>query len=59
MFKAEVKYTPDHVKSGWVVCRRDKYTAELKYFEYHESKERAYEVAQELDDGVVLESVEE
>lgn len=59
MFVAQVKYTPDNVKNGWVVARRDKYTAELKFYEFCESEERAYDLAQELDDGVVLESVTE
>ena len=59
IFKATVKFTPDNVKSGWIVAQRDKYTAELKYYDSFESEERAYDVAQELDDGVVLESVAE
>lgn len=59
MFKATVKFTPEDVKSGWIVAQRDKYTAELKYYDYYEEEERAYDVAQELDDGVVLESVAE
>lgn len=54
MLKAKVKNTPPDVKT-WVVARRDSYTAELWYYESHETEERAYEVAQELDDGVVLE----
>jgi len=59
MFVAKIKNTPKVVKSGWVVARRDDFTAELWYYGTYDTEERAYEVAQELDNGVVLESVTE
>ena len=59
MMKATVKNTPADVKTGWVVARRDSYTAELWYYGNYETEKRAYDVAQELDDGVVLERTDE
>jgi len=56
MFEAKVKNTPTDVKK-WVVARRDWYTAELYYHDSYDEEERAYDVAQELDDGVVVENV--
>ena len=58
-FSAKVKNTPKDVKSGWVVARRDDFTAELWYYGTYKTEQRAYDVAQELDNGVVLESVVE
>ncbi len=58
MFKATVKFTPENVKQ-WVVARRNYYTAELEYYDSFDNEERAYDLAQELDDGIVLESVAE
>lgn len=58
-FRAKIKNTPTDVKSGWVVARRDDFTAELWYYGTYKTEERAYDVAQELDNGVVLESVDE
>jgi hypothetical protein len=58
IFKVKVENTPEDVKK-WVVARRDKYTAELWYHESFDEEQRAYDVAEELDDGVVVESVSE
>ena len=55
MLRAKVKFTPDNVKK-YVVATRDKYTAELWYYASYDTEERAYDIAQELDDGIVLES---
>ena len=60
MLKARVKNTPESVKSGmFVVTRRSKYTAELRYYGMYDDEQEAYNVALELEDGVVLESVDE
>ena len=59
MMIAKVKNTPEVVKNGWVVARRDDYTAALWYYGTYSTEERAQEVAQELDNAVVLESVSE
>lgn len=58
MLKATVKFTPDDVKR-WVVARRDEYTAELWYYESYDDETRAHDIAEELDDAIVLESVTE
>lgn len=58
LFKAKVKSTPNNVKR-WVVARRDKYTAELWYYESYDDETRAHDIAEELDDAIVLESVAE
>lgn len=58
MFKVEVKFTPENVKR-WIVTRRDKYTADLWYYDSFDDEKRARDLAQELDDGVVVESVAE
>lgn len=57
MFVAEVKFTPEVVKK-WVVARRNRYTAELEYYKSYNDREDAEDMAQELDDGIVLEKVE-
>lgn len=60
MLKAKVKNTPYDVKSRmFVVARRSKYTAELRYYGMYDDEQEAYNVALELEDGVVLESVDE
>lgn len=59
MFKATVRNTPDHVKTGWVVARRDDYTAALWYYGTYDDKKQAEDIAIELENGVVLESVAE
>lgn len=58
LFKAKVKNTPEHVKR-WVVARRDSYTAELWFYESYDEEQRAHDIAEELDDAIVLESVAE
>lgn len=58
MFLVQVKNTPPDVKNGWIVAQRDKYTAELWFYEFCDTEERAYDIAQELDDGIVVESVD-
>ena len=59
MLKAKVKNTPNDVKSGmFVVARRSKYTAELRFFQMVDDEQEAYNLALELEDGVVLESVD-
>lgn len=58
MYKVDVKFVPEEIKSRWIVAKRDKYTAELWFFEFQDSKKRAEDVAQELDDGVVVEVVD-
>ena len=55
MITAMVKNTPDNVKSGYMVARRDEYTAELWYYGTYDEKKRAYDVALELENGIVLE----
>lgn len=57
MLYAKVKNTPKDVKNGWMVARRDDYTAELWYYGTYETEERAENVALELENGIVLESV--
>ena len=59
MFKATVKNTPTDVKTGWVVARRDDYTAELWYYGRYDDRKQAEDIAIELENGVVLESVTE
>jgi len=59
MLTVKVKNTPADVKNGWIVAERDKYTAELWYYEFCDTEERAYDLAQELDDGIVVECVVE
>jgi len=59
MLKANVENTPKDVKSQYVVARRDDYTAELWYYGEYDDEQQAYDVAIELDNGVVLERVEE
>lgn len=59
MLIAKVKNTPSDVKNGWMVARRDKYTGELWYYGTYETEKRAQDVACELDNGIVLESVNE
>jgi len=59
MFIAKVNNTPKDVKTGWMVARRDDYTAELWYYGVFETEERAQNVALELENGIVLESVNE
>ena len=54
MLRAEVTDLPDDVKK-WVVARRNWYTAELNYFDSFDDKDRAENMAADLDDGVVLE----
>lgn len=58
MMIAKVKNTPKDVKTGWVVARRDDYTAELWYYGTYETEERATNIALELENGIVLESVQ-
>lgn len=59
MLKAKVKNTPKYVENGmFVVARRSKYTAELRYYGMYDDEQEAYNIALELEDGVVLESVE-
>lgn len=58
MFRVDVKFTPDDVKK-WIVAKRDKYTADLWYFESFDEEKRAHDLAEELDDGVVVERVDE
>ena len=41
-----------------MVARRDEYTSELWYYGTFDTEERAYEVARELDNGIVLERAE-
>lgn len=55
MLKATVKNTPTDVKSQYVIARRNKYTAELIYYDVCDDEKQAYDIAIELDDGVVLE----
>lgn len=57
MLIAKVKNTPKDVKTGWMVARRDDYTAELWYYGVYETEERAQNIALELENGIVLESV--
>jgi len=57
MLVAKVNNTPADVK-GWVVARRDSYDASLWYYGEYETEKRAQDVAQELDDAVVVESVD-
>ena len=59
MLIAKVKNTPKIVKSGWMVARRDDYTAELWYYGVYETEERAQNIALELENGIVIESVAE
>lgn len=59
MLRVEVKFTPEDVKTGWIVARRNKYTAELEYYDFFVEEYKAWDLAQELDDGVVVESVAE
>ena len=59
MIKAVVKNTPANVKTGYMVARRDNYTAELWYYGVYDEEKRAYDIALELENGIVLESVEE
>lgn len=58
MFRVDVKFTPDDVKK-WIVAKRDKYTADLWYFDSFDEEKRAHDLAEELDDGVVVERVDE
>ena len=46
---------PQTARPGYMVVRRDEYTADLWYYGTFETEERAFEVAQELDNGIVLE----
>ena len=55
IMNAVVKNTPSDVKSGYVVARRDDYTAELWYYGNYDTEKQAYDVALELDNGVVVE----
>jgi len=59
MLIAKVNNTPKDVKSGWVVARVDSFTAELWYYGTYKDKKQAYDIALELENGVVLESVAE
>ena len=56
MLAVKVHNVPEGVK--WIVAQRDKYNAELYYYDSRETEEEAYDLAQELDDGVVVEVIE-
>ena len=49
---ASVKNAPAVIKSGFVVARQ--FDGDLWYYGTYETEERAYDVAQELGNGVVL-----
>ena len=55
IMNAVVKNTPSDVKSGYVVARRDDYTAELWYYGKYDTEKQAYDIALELENGVVVE----
>lgn len=55
MLTVKVNDTPEDMKDGWMVAQRDQYTAELWFYEMCDTEERAYDLAQELDDGIVVE----
>ena len=54
---AKINNTPKDIegKTGFIVARRDDYTAKLWYYGRYDTEARAYEVAKELDNGIVLE----
>lgn len=49
---AEIKNLPKEQREGYVVARN--YEGNLWYYGTYETKKRAFEVAQELDNGVVI-----
>ena len=49
---AEIKNPPKEQREGFVVARN--YEGNLWYYGTYETKKRAFEVAQELDNGVVI-----
>jgi len=57
MLIAKVKNTPKVVKNGWIVARRDDYTGALWYYGRYDTEQEAENVALELNNGIVLESV--
>jgi len=56
MFTVKVHDAPEGYK--WIVAQRDKYTAELYFYDARETEQDAYDLAQELDDGIVVEVIE-
>lgn len=62
MLVAKVNNEPKEVKNDkncWVVARRDDYTAQLWYYGAYDTEKQAVDIALELDNGVVLERIEE
>ena len=49
---AEIKNPPKEQREGYVVARN--YEGNLWYYGTYETEKRAFEVAQELDNGVVI-----
>lgn len=55
--KLDIKNLPpvERLKGNFIVARRDDYTAKLWYYGTYETEERAYDVALELENGIVCE----
>ena len=57
--KVSVNNVPEEFESRYIVARRDENTAYLWYYGEYDSEERAYSVAREIRNGVVIELAEE
>lgn len=53
---ADIKNLPqrEFEESGYIVARRDEYTAELWYYGFYRDKEAAGRAAVEIGNGIVL-----